>query len=285
MFTGWNQARPAPSLAPSIAPLQHAAAQKRALQLFAPPALLPAPAIPQPTTLPASLLPAGQPLRLGVDPLHAHLLLPGLSGPVKLHLAFWSAANWVRQLKHKRLDAVLLPLAGMVGPSEPPEPPALTAASALNPSLGDPEVVAIALATTGLPFLVAGHHLVLPGTPAAPATASQRPAALPRPAVLLPPACHQPLLHADLRRQGLLSLRTCDSLDPAAWVELLQSERLLLPALPSLLAHSPWREAGLITLPAADPLWEALWLLVRQEQLGAGWVEELGVEVREGVGT
>jgi hypothetical protein len=228
-------------------------------------------------------LPAGQPLRLGVDPLHAHLLLPGLSGPVKLHLAFWSAANWVRQLKHKRLDAVLLPLAGMVGPSEPPEPPALTAASALNPSLGDPEVVAIALATTGLPFLVAGHHLVLPGSPVRPVTASQRPAALPRPAVLLPPACHQPLLHADLRRQGLLSLRTCDSLNSATWVELLQSERLLLPALPSLLAHPPWREAGLIALPAADPLWEALWLLVRQEQLGAGWVEELGAGVREGV--
>jgi hypothetical protein len=118
---------------------------------------------------------------------------------VKLHLAFWSAANWVRQLKRKRLDAVWLPLAGMVGPSEPPEPPALTAASALNPSLGDPEVVAIALATTGLPFL---------------------------------------------------------------------------------LAHSPWREAGLVALPAADPLWEALWLLVRQEQLGAGWVEELGVGER-----
>jgi hypothetical protein len=66
-------------------------------------------------------------------------------------------------------------------------------------------------------------------------------------------------------------------------VELLQSERLLLPALPSLLAHPPWREAGLIALPAADPLWEALWLLVRQEQLGAGWVEELGAGVREGV--
>jgi len=81
-----------------------------------------------------------------------------------------------------------------------PEPPALTAASALNPSLGDTEVVAIALSTTGLPFLVAGNHLVLPGTPAAPATASQRTAALPRPEVLQPPACHQPLLHADLRR-------------------------------------------------------------------------------------
>ena len=66
-------------------------------------------------------------------------------------------------------------------------------------------------------------------------------------------------------------------------MELLQSERLLLPALPSLLAHSPWREAGLIALPAADPLWEALWLLVRQEQLGAGWVEELGAGVREGL--
>ncbi len=55
---------------------------------------------------------SGQPLRLGVDPLHAHLLLPGASGPVKLHLASRSAANWVRQLKRKRLDAVLLPLAG-----------------------------------------------------------------------------------------------------------------------------------------------------------------------------
>ena len=198
------------------------------------------------------------------------------------HLAFWRAADAVRQLKTRRLDAVLLPLAGMVGPSEPPEPPALSAAAALNPSLGDPEVVAIALATAALPFLVAAHHLVGSGSPAGVlSSANTRPAALPCPEMLLPPACHQPLLNADLRRQALLPLRTCESLDAASWVQLLQRERLLLPAPSSLLDHSPWREAGLIALPPADPLWEALWLLVRQEDLGDGWVEELGADVRE----
>jgi hypothetical protein len=151
--------------------------------------------------------------------------------------------------------------------------------------LRDPDVVAIALATAALPFLVGGHHLVLPGSPEAPRSAdAPRPASLPRPEVLLPPACHQPLLHADLRRQGLLPLRSCDDLNPAVWVDLLQRERLLLPAPPSLLACSPWRQAGLIALPPADPLWEALWLLVRQEHLAAGWVEELGAGVREGCG-
>ena len=228
---------------------------------------------------------AWQPLRLGVDPLHAHLLPPESSGQVELRLAFLAAADWVGQLKRGLLDAVLLPLAGMVGPSEPPEPLALSAASALNPSLGDPDVVAVALATTALPFLVAAHHLVLPGSPEAPRSAdAPRPASLPCPEVLLPPACHQPLLHADLRRQGLLPLRTCDSHNAAAWVDLLQRKRLLLPAHPSLLAYSPWREAGLIALPPADPLWEALWLLVRQEVLGAAWMEEVGAGVREGVG-
>lgn len=100
--------------------------------------------------------------------------------------------------------------------------------------------------------------------------------------MLLPPACHQPLLHSYLRRQALLPQRGCDSLDPASWVQLLQRERLLLPAPSSLLDHSPSREAGLIALPPADPLWEVLWLVVRLEHLGAGWVEELGAGVREG---
>jgi hypothetical protein len=222
-----------------------------------------------------------QPLRVGVDPLHAHLLPSAISGQeVEPHLAFWRAADAVRQLKTRRLDAVLLPLAGMVGPSEPPEPPALSAAAALNPSLGDPEVVAVALATAALPFLVAAHHLVGSGSPARVlSSANTRPAALPCPEVLLPPACHQPLLHADLRRQGLLPLRSCDSLDPTSWVQLLQRERLLLPAHCSLLVHSPWREAGLIALPPADPLWKALWLLVGQQHLGASWVEDLGAGV------
>ncbi|MEB3301366.1 MAG: hypothetical protein VKN56_05280, partial [Cyanobacteriota bacterium] len=108
-----------------------------------------------------------QPLRVGVDPLHVHLLPSATSRlVVEPHLAFWPAADAARQLKAGRLDAVLLPLAGMVGPSEPLEPPALSAAAALNPSLGDPEVVAIALATTTLPFLVAAHHLVGSGAPA-----------------------------------------------------------------------------------------------------------------------
>jgi hypothetical protein len=224
-----------------------------------------------------------QPLRVGIDPLHAHLLPPATSRlVVEPHLVFWRAAEAVRQLKTGRLDTVLLPLAGMVGPSEPPEPPALSAAAALNPSLGDPEVVAIALATAALPFLVAAHHLVGSGSPAGVLSSTNtRPPALPCPKVLLPPASHQPLLHADLRRQGLLPLRSHDSLDPSTWVDLLQRERLLLPAPSSLLGHSPWREAGLIALPPADPLWEALWLLVRQEQLGAGWVEDLGAGVRE----
>ena len=164
-----------------------------------------------------------QSLRVGVDPLHAHLLPPPTSRlVVEPQLAFWRVADAVRQLKTRRLDAVLLPLAGMVGPSEPPEPPALSAAAALNPSLGDSEVVAVALATDALPFLVAAHHLVVSGAPAgALSNANTRPAALPCPEVLLPPACHQPLLHADLRRQGLLPLRTCESLDAASWVQLL----------------------------------------------------------------
>lgn len=227
-----------------------------------------------------------QPLRVGIDPLHAHLLPPQCrSLRVEQRLAFSSAAEAVQQIKAGHLEAVLLPLAGMVAPSDPPEPPALSAVAALNPSLGDPEVVAIALATSALPFLVAAHHLVVPGSQAeVPAATSPQPAALPCPEVLLPPACHQPLLHADLRRQALLPLRTCDSLHPVVWLDLLQRERLLLPAPPSLLAHSPWREAGLIALPPADPLWEVVWLLVRQEQLGADWVEELGAGVRGGVG-
>jgi hypothetical protein len=216
------------------------------------------------------------PLRIGVDPLHAHLLPPlGRGLGVEQRLAFSSAAGWVQQLKAGLLDAVLLPLAGMVGPSEPPEPPALSAVAALNPSLGDPEVVAIAVASSSLPFLVAGHHLVLP------ASASGRSGTAPRVAVLLPPARHQPLLHADLLRQALLPLRCCRELEPAVWVELLQRERLLLPAPLSLLSHSPWREAGLAVLPPADPLWEVLWLLVRQEQQEAGWVAALVAGVRE----
>ena len=218
------------------------------------------------------------PLRIGVDPLHAHLLPPqGRGRGVEQRLAFSSSAGWVQQLKAGLLDAVLLPLAGMVGPSEPPEPPALSAVAALNPSLGDPEVVAIAVASSSLPFLVAGHHLVLPVSTAG------RSGTVPRVAVLLPPARHQPLLHADLLRQALLPLRCCSSIDSAVWLELLQRERLLLPAPLSLLSHSPWREAGLAALPPADPLWEVLWLLVRQQQQQAGWVEALVAGVRERV--
>ena len=147
-----------------------------------------------------------QPLRVGVVPLHAHLLPPATSRlVVEPHLAFWRAADAVRQLKTGRLDAVLLPLAGMVAPSEPPEPPALSAAAALNPSLGDPEVVAIALATAALPFLVAAHHLVGSGAPArAPSSANPRPPAPPCPEVLLPPACHQPLIPRTVFPQDLL---------------------------------------------------------------------------------
>ena len=129
------------------------------------------------------------------------------------HLAFLSAADCVLQLKANLLDAVLLPMAGMVGPSELPEPPALTAAAALNPSLGDPEVVAIAVASCSLPFLVAGHHLVEPAAPPMPS------GTVSRVAVLLPPARHQPLLHADLLRQALLPLRCCSELNAAAWIE------------------------------------------------------------------
>jgi hypothetical protein len=103
-------------------------------------------------------------------------------------------------------------------------------------------------------------------------------------AVLLPPARHQPLLHADLLRQALLPLRFCNHLNPAVWKEQLQRERLLLPAPPSLLTRSPWREGGFAALPPADPLWEVLWLLVRQEQRQARWVEELVAAVRERVG-
>jgi hypothetical protein len=218
------------------------------------------------------------PLRLGVDPLHAHLLPPLGRGPVvEQRLAFSSAAGWVRELKGGLLDAVLLPMAGMVGPSEPPEPPALAAVAALNPSLGDPEVVAIAVASSSLPFLVAEHHLV----PHASAAGSS--GTLPQVAVLLPPARHQPLLHSDLIRQALLPLRCCSDLSPTAWIELLQRERLLLPAPLSLLAHSPWREAGFAALPPADPLWEVLWLLVAQERQGADWVAALVAGVRERV--
>jgi hypothetical protein len=218
------------------------------------------------------------PLRIGVDPLHAHLLPPVAVGQVvEQHLAFLRAADAVQQLKAGLLDAVLFPLAGMVGPSEPPEPPALSAVAALNPSLGEPEVVAIAVASSSLPFLVAGRHLAVP------ASAARRSGTVPRVAVLLPPARHQPLLHADLLRQALLPLRCCSSIDSAVWLELLQRERLLLPAPLSLLSHSPWREAGLAALPPADPLWEVLWLLVRQEQREAGWVGELVEGVRERV--
>jgi hypothetical protein len=218
------------------------------------------------------------PLRIGVDPLHAHLLPPVAAGQVvEQHLAFLRAADAVQQLKAGLLDAVLFPLAGMVGPSEPPEPPALSAVAALNPSLGDPEVVAIAVASSSLPLLVAGHHLVLP------ASATGRSGTVPRVAVLLPPARHQPLLHADLLRQALLPLRCCRELDPAVWLELLQRQRLLLPAPLSLLTHSPWREAGFVVLQPPDPLWEVLWLLVRQEQREAGWVAALVAGVRERV--
>jgi hypothetical protein len=216
---------------------------------------------------------------------------------VEPRLAFSSAAGWVRELKGGLLDAVLLPMAGMVGPSEPPEPPALAAVAALNPSLGDPEVVAIAVASSSLPFLVAGHHLVPYASAAgssgtAPRVAVPRAAmpraamprvAMPRVAVLLPPARHQPLLHADLIRQALLPLRCCSDIDPAVWIELLQRERLLLPAPRSLLTHSPWRESGFAALPPADPLWEVLWLLVRQEQREADWVAALVAGVRERV--
>ena len=214
-------------------------------------------------------------MRLGVDPLHAHLLPPATSAQVEHRLAFLSAAECVRQLKGNLLDAVLLPLAGMVGPSEPPEPPSLTAAAALNPSLGDPDVVAIAVASCSLPFLVARRHLVQPGDKALPSRTS------PEVAVLLPPARHQPLLYADLLRQALLPLRCCSDLSPAVWIERLQRERLLLPAPLSLLAHSPWRRAKLAVVPPGDPLWEVLWLVVRQEELGARWVEGLveGIKV------
>ncbi len=215
-------------------------------------------------------------MRLGVDPLHAHLLPSASRGRVEHHLAFLSAAECVRQLKTGLLDAVLLPMAGMVGPSEPPGPPALSALSALNPSLGDPQVVAIAVASCSLPFLVARRHLVEPGNKALP------PGTSPQVAVLLPPARHQPLLYADLLRQALLPLRCCNDLSPAVWIELLQRERLLLPAPLSLLAHSPWRRAGLAVVSPADPLWEVLWLVVRQEQQGAAWVEGLVAGVRVG---
>jgi hypothetical protein len=215
-------------------------------------------------------------LRLGVDPLHAHLLPSASRGWVEHHLAFLSAAECVWQLKGNLLDAVLLPLAGMVGPSEPPEPPSLTAAAALNPSLGDPEVVAIAVASCSLPFLVARRHLVQPGDKSVHSHTS------PEVAVLLPPARHQPLLYADLLRQALLPLRCCSDLKAAVWIELLQRERLLLPAPLSLLASSPWRRARWGVVPPADPLWEVLWLVVRQEQQGAAWVEGLVAGVRVG---
>jgi len=213
-------------------------------------------------------------LRLGVDPLNAHLLPPATSAQVEHRLAFLSAAECVRQLKGHLLDAVLLPMAGMVGPSEPLAPPALSAVSALNPSLGDPEVVAIAVASCSLPFLVARRHLVQPGAQALPSRTS------PQVAVLLPPARHQPLLYADLLRQALLPLRCCSDLKAAVWIELLQRERLLLPAPLSLLASSPWRRAKFAVVPPADPLWEVLWLVVRQEEMGAGWVAGLVAGVR-----
>lgn len=215
-------------------------------------------------------------MRLGVDPLHAHLLPSASRGQVEHRLAFLSAAECVRQLKGDLLDAVLLPLAGMVGPCEPPEPPSLTAAAALNPSLGDPDVVAIAVASCSLPFLVARRHLVQAGGKGLRSRTS------PEVAVLLPPARHQPLLYADLLRQALLPLRCCSDLSPAVWIELLQRERLLLPAPLSLLASSPWRRAGLAVVPPADPLWEVLWLVVRQEEQGARWVEGLVAGVRVG---
>ena len=218
-------------------------------------------------------------MRLGVDPHHAHLLPSASRGRVEHRLAFLSAAECVRQLKGNLLDAVLLPLAGMVGPSEPPEPPeppSLTAAAALNPSLGDPDVVAIAVASCSLPFLVARRHLVQPGDKPLP------PGTSPQVAVLLPPARHQPLLYSDLLRQALLPLRCCSELNAAVWIERLQREPLLLPAPLSLLASSPWRRAGFAVVPPADPLWEVLWLVVRQEEMGAGWVDELVAGVRVG---
>jgi hypothetical protein len=218
------------------------------------------------------------PLRLGVDPLHAHLLPPLGRGPVvEPRLAFSSAAGWVRELKGGILDAVLLPLAGMVGRSEPPEPPALATVAAVNPSLGDPEVVAIAVASSSLPFLIAGHHLVRPTSEAGSS------GTVPRVAVLLPPARNQPLLSADLIHQALLPLRCCSNIDPAVWIELLRRERLPLPAPLSLLTHSPWREARISALPPADPLWEVLWLLVAQERQEADWVAALVAGVRERV--
>jgi hypothetical protein len=136
-------------------------------------------------------------------------------------------------------------------------------------------VVSLAVARSSLPFLVAGHHLVLP------TSAARLSDKVPRVAMLLPPARHQPVLHANLLRQALLSLRCCSELEPAVWIDPLQRERLLLPAPLSLLAHSPWREAGLAALPPVDPLWEVLWLLVQQEQREAEWVEELVAGVRE----
>jgi hypothetical protein len=196
--------------------------------------------------------------------------------------AFSSAAGWVRELKGGFLDAVLLPMAGMVGPSEPPEPPALATVAAVNPSLGDPEVVAIAVSSSSLPFLIAGHHLVRP-TSAAGSSGTVPRVAVPLVAVLLPPARNQLLLHADLIRQALLPLRCCSNIDPTIWIELLQRKRLLLPAPLSLLAHSPWREAGFAALPPADTLWEVLWLLVAQERQEADWVAALVAGVRERV--
>jgi hypothetical protein len=223
------------------------------------------------------LVPSERPiLRLGVDPLHAHLLPSASHGRVEHRLAFLSVVECVRQLKADLLDAVLLPLAGMVGPSEPPEPPSLTAAATLNPSLGDPEVVAIAVASCSLPFLVARRHLVQPGDKALPSRTA------PQVAVLLPPARHQPLLYSDMLRQAMLSLRCCSALNPAVWVERLQRERLLLPAPLSLLVSSPWRRGGFAVVPPADPLWEVLWLVVRQEEMGARWVEGLVAGVRVG---
>lgn len=58
----------------------------------------------------------GQPLRLGVDPLHAHLLPVETSGQMELRLAFLGAAEWVGQFKRGLVDAVLLPLAGCWAP-------------------------------------------------------------------------------------------------------------------------------------------------------------------------
>ncbi|MFM7512075.1 MAG: hypothetical protein ACKO3F_01705, partial [Cyanobium sp.] len=125
-------------------------------------------------------------LRLGVDPLHAHLLPTLASGAAEVKLAFLSASAAVQRIKAGLLDAVLLPVAGMVGPSEPPQPPALSAVAALNPSLGDPEVVAIAVASSSLPLLVAARHLVHPtGAVVPPVVAA---GIVPRVAVLLPPA-------------------------------------------------------------------------------------------------